>query len=146
MNTWDLLWTRRMMELNLRKEVYTRYMDDGRALIHPIRPGWRFKDGQVLFCKAWEAEDQQLTTTCRTMRVLEGTMKDLLPGLEMTMETNEDFDGKWLPTLDVSLAISGRNKLMFKHFEKPTCSNLTMQNRSAIEHNTKMRIMANEAF
>ena len=35
---------------------------------------------------------------------------------------------------------------MFKHFEKPTSTNLTMQNRSAMEHNTKMGIMANEVI
>ena len=146
MNTWDLLWTKKMKELNLKKEVYTRYMDDGRTLMYPIRPGWRFMDGQVRFCKEWEAEDLSLTTTCRTMRVLEGTMKDVLQGLEMTMETREDFDGKWLPTLDVSLAMSERNRLMFKHFEKPTSSNLTMQSRSAMEQNTKIGIMGNEVI
>ena len=146
MNTWDQLWTRRMKDLNLRKEVYTRYMDDGRAMMYPIRAGWRFKDGQVRFCKQWETEDQNLTPTFRTMKVVEGTMKGLIQGLEMTMETKEDFDGKWLPTLDVSLAMSDRNRLMFKHYEKPTCSNLTMQNRSAMEHNIKMGIMANEVI
>ena len=103
-------------------------------------------DGHVRFCKEWEAEDLSLTTTCRTMRVLEGTMKDVLQGLEMTMETREDFDGKWLPTLDVSLAMSERNRLMFKHFEKPTSSNLTMQSRSAMEQNTKIGIMGNEVI
>ena len=80
------------------------------------------------------------------MRVLEGTMKDVIKGLEMTMETREDFGGEWLPTLDVSLAISNRNRLKFKHFEKPTSSNLTMQSRSAMEQNTKMGIMGNEVI
>ena len=146
MNMWDQIWNRRMLELNLRVELYTRYMDDGRALIYPIRPGWRYVDGQVRFNQKWEAEDQHLTPTYRTMKVLEGTMKDVMKGLEMTMESKEDFDGTWLPTLDVSLAVSGRNRIMFKHYEKPTCSNLTLQRKSAMEHNVKVGIMANEVI
>ena len=73
-------------------------------------------------------------------------MKDVMKGLEMTMESKEDFDGIWLPTLDVSLAVSGRNRIMFKHYEKPICSNLTMQRKSAMEHNVKVGIMANEVI
>ena len=68
MNIWDQLWNKRMVELNLRKEVYTRYMDDGRALIYPIRPGWRYVDGLVKFHQKWVEEDQLLTPTFRTMR------------------------------------------------------------------------------
>ena len=73
-------------------------------------------------------------------------MRDVMKGLEMTMESKDDFDGIWLPTLDVSLAVSGRNRIMFKHYEKPTCSNLTMQRKSAMEHNVKVGIMANEVI
>ena len=132
-----------MNELNIRREIHTRYMDDGRTLMYPIRPGWRFEDGQVKFCKQWEIEDSSLTSTTRTKRLIEGTMKNVMGGIEMTMETKEDFDGKWLPTLDISLSVTSGNRLQFKHFEKPTCSNLTMQKKSAMEQNMKMGILSN---
>ena len=84
------------------------------------------------------------TTTQRTRRIIEGTMRNTMKGLEMTMETKEDFGGEWLPTLDVSLAITPENRLKFKHYEKPTCSNLTVQKKSAMEQNVKVGILSNE--
>ena len=147
MNVWDAMWTQRLEDINIRKELYTRYMDDGRTLIHPIRPGWRFcMDGRLKFCKKWEEMDLGISTTERTKRVLEGTMQGLMEGLVMTMETKDDFCGEWLPTLDVKIAISATNRLKFTHFEKPTCSNLTLQMRSAMEQNTKMSILGNEVM
>ena len=103
-------------------------------------------DGQVRFKSEWESEDGNLSPTFRTMKVLEGTMVGIIKGLEMTMETKEDFDGKWLPTLDVSLSISSNNRLEFKHYEKPMCSNVTLQKSSAMEQNTKMGILSNEVM
>ena len=84
------------------------------------------------------------TPTRRTLKVLEGSMENVVKGLVMSMESKEDFDGRWLPTLDVSLAMTGSNRLEFTHYEKPTSSNLTLQKRSAMEQNTKMGIMGNE--
>ena len=71
-------------------------------------------------------------------------MKGVVKGIVMTMESKEDFDGKWLPTLDISLSMSGSNRLEFKHFDKPTNSNLTLQKHSAMGINTKMGIIGNE--
>ena len=119
-------------------------MDDGRLFIYPIRPGWRMVSGKLKYCKGWEIEDMEQTSTERTRRVIEGTMGNIMTGLVMTMETKNDFDGEWLPTLDVSLAITAGNRLKFKYFEKPTSSNLTIQKRSAMEQNTKVGILANE--
>ena len=146
MNVWDKLWGKRIEDLNLRIELYTRYMDDGRIVGYPIRPGWRFEEssGLVKYCQEWEIQDKDLSPTQRTLRILEGTMKGVVKGMVMTMESKEDFDGKWLPTLDISLSMSSSNRLEFKHYDKPTSSNLTLQKRSAMEVNTKMGIMGNE--
>ena len=71
-------------------------MDDGRALIHSIRSGWRWcEDGKVRYCKLWEEEDLGISSTERTKRVLEGTMRGVIKGLKMTMETKEDFCGEY---------------------------------------------------
>ena len=44
MNIWDRIWMERVAELNLKMELYLRYMDDGRLFMYPIRPGWRWVD------------------------------------------------------------------------------------------------------
>ena len=147
MNVWDKLWEGRLLDLNLKQEVYTRYMDDGRSLLHPVRPGWRIcEDGRLKFKKEWEREDGKITPTERTKQVLEGSMKGVMEGINLTMETKDDFDGEWLPTLDICLAIDGGNRLKFNFYEKPTCSNLTLQKSTAMEQNTLVGILANEVM
>ena len=137
MNVWDKIWVGRLMNLNLRQEVYTRYMDDGRSLLHPVRSGWRIhEDGTLKFKKEWEREDRNISSTERTKQVLEGSMRGVMEGIKLTMETKEDFDGEWLPTLDISLAINEGNRLKFNYYKKPTCSNLTLQKNTAMEQNT----------
>ena len=66
--------------------------------------------------------------------------------LERFFKSKEDLDGRWLPTLDVSIAMTSSNRLEFTHYEKPTSSNLTLQKRSAMEQNTKMEIMGKEGL
>ena len=63
-------------------------MDDGRALIHPMRPGMSWcEDGGIRYCKLWEELDEGLSYTERTKRVLEGMMKGVMKGLKMTQKT-----------------------------------------------------------
>ena len=84
MNVWDKLWRGKLKDLNLRQEVYTRYMDDGRSLIHPVRPGWRIDDdGKLKFKMEWEQEDKNISSTERTKKVLEGSMKGVMEGIEL---------------------------------------------------------------
>ena len=82
--------------------------------------------------------------TGQTAQVLEATMKNVMKGIIMTMETKEQFDGRWLPTLDVSLSVSGENQILYKFFEKETTTNLTVQKRAAMGENQKVQILSNE--
>ena len=145
MNVWDKLWRERVR--HLKQEVYTRYMADGRSLVHPVRPGWRVtEDGKLKFKKGWEQVDKNISPTERTKKVFEGSMKGVMAGIELRMETKEDFGGEWLPTLDISLTIDTRNWLKFNYYEKPTCSNLTLQKNTTMEQNTLVGILSNEVM
>ena len=72
-------------------ELAMRYMDDGRTLLHPFKAGWRWADGDLIYCKRWEIEDRVLSPVERTKRVLHGTMGGLEDFLTFTMETQDDF-------------------------------------------------------
>ena len=56
--------------------------------------------GKVMFCKRWQQEDADISGLEITKRILAGTMSGLEDYLEFTMETETDFEDKWLPTLD----------------------------------------------
>ena len=81
----------------------------------------------------------------RTSRVLAGTMNNVMEGIKLTVETNLDHDGKWLPTLDVNLAIDEENRVKFKYFEKSMSTNTVLNDRTAMDENQKMQILSQEA-
>ena len=124
MQMWDSKWLDRMAKMNVVLELAMRYMDDGRTFMFAMRAGWRWVDGDLLFCKRWEHEDRDLTPTERTRRVIQGTMMDIESFLRFTMETEEDFVSGWLPTLDTDLRVVNNNTVQYTFYEKPVSSNV----------------------
>ena len=60
--------------------------------------------------------------------------------LQFTVESGEEFSDGWLPTLDTTLKVGESNTIMYKYYEKET----TVHQRSAMEENTKVQILAND--
>ena len=112
MQVWDKKWLDRMAKLNVAIELAMRYMDDGRAILYAIKAGWRWAEGELKFCRRWELEDQELTPTERTRRVLHGTMMGIEDFLNFTMETGEDFSSGWLATLATDLRMGYNNQVL----------------------------------
>ena len=144
MQMWDSKWLERLAELRIMIELAMRYMDDGRAFLYAIKAGWRWVDGDLKFCRRWEIEDQDLTPTERTMNILHGTMMGLENFLNFTMETHENFDSGWLPTLDTDIRVTEQNIVDYNFYEKPMASNMCIQKKSAMEENSKMKTLAND--
>ena len=121
----------------------TWFMDDSRTLLPPIRAGWRYKDGKLLFCRTWEQEDRGKSGDKITKDVLLGTMQGVENYLAFTAEVGEEFDG-WLPTLDTNMMVDRNKKVLYKHFEKEPCSKKTIQRMSAMGENSKQQILSQD--
>ena len=145
MQMFDLKFKKRLSEAGLHTWLLARYVDDARAFLQPVKPGWRYNECGLEFSLAWTREDSDLTPTELTRRVIEGAMKGIEEFLEFTYETCEDeeFEG-WLPTLDTCFRINENNVAEYKYYEKPMVSTKTLQRRAAMEENTKMNILAND--
>ena len=144
MQIFDVKWEGRLRELCIKIWLNTRYMDDGRTAISPLKPGWRWVDGQLQFRIRWEREDQELTSIEITKRVILGTLNGVEEYLSFTIETEEDFVDRWLPTLDTRLKVDGSNQVLHGFYEKPTSSNLTVQRRTAMGEDAKIQILSND--
>ena len=144
MQLFDDKWGRRLENLGIRAWLRIRYVDDTRAILQPIKAGWRWVDGSLKYSKRWESEDMDIPGVKRTMDVILGTMSGIEQYLEFTGETGLDFEGGWLPTLDTSLMVGKDNKVLYKFFEKETATNKTVQRDSAMEKNTKLQIIAQD--
>ena len=134
----------RLAKVKVTLELAMRYMDDGRAFLFPIKSGWRWCMGDLVFCKRWEQEDREISPTERTKRILHGTMMDIEDFLKFTVETGEDFVSGWLATLDTDIRVTEKNVVEYKYYEKPMSSNDCVQRMSAMEENAKMKTLAND--
>ena len=59
--------------------------------------------------------------------------------LRFTMETKDDFENGWLPTLDTELKVTPSNTIMYRFFEKPTNPNTVLHSRTAMAEDSKIR-------
>ena len=129
------------MKVGLTVHLIARYMDDGRSFLPPLKAGWRWKEGRLLYCVKWEQEDKVLSPTERTKRALGQSMREILSFLDFTTESGEDYEDGWLPTLDSSLKVDKDNSVLFRFWEQPTNTNLVVQLRTAMSENQKTQIL-----
>ena len=146
MNRWDAKWKDKLKINNIELESDARYVDDGRAVLFSLRPGWRWLKGGLWFRKDWESEDKELTGLERTKKALHGSMQGLTSCLAFTVETSDEFEDGWLPTLDMKLRITSRNTIQYSFFEKPTCSKLCLQSNTALNQNCMIQSLTNEVI
>ena len=92
MAQWDQKFKKRLQMANIRSELDGRYVDDGRLVLYPIRPGWRWHQGGIWFREDWECEDNFLSAIERTKRAVADAMQGLTECLTFTVETEEDFE------------------------------------------------------
>ena len=133
-----------MKESNLRVEDDGRFVDDARVFMYAVRPGWRWEGDGLWFKREWEEEDNMLSPTERTKRVVQASMQGLTKCLSFTVETCEDFPNGWLPTLDFQIRITESNVIEYSFFEKPTSPNRCLQADTALNQNSLMRSLSNE--
>ena len=77
------------------------------------------------------------------MEALGNSMQEVLPSLKFTTEVGEGEE-EWLATLDTMLRVENTNQVSYRHYEKPSCTNVMVQRRSALEENSKNQILAND--
>ena len=137
-------WKARIQSSKLELEEDGRYVDDARAFMYPVRPGWRWDNGELWYSREWEAEDAFLSPVERTKRVVEKSMEGVVACLKFTTETGEDFEDGWLPTLDFKIRIRADNIIEYSFFEKPTAANRCLQEDTALNHNSLIMSLSNE--
>ena len=80
----------------------------------------------------------------RTKKFLLATQNTIKDYLKFTAEGPRDFQGGWLPTLDTSLKVLEDNTTIFKYYEKEHSSKKTLQQKTALEENSKQKIISND--
>ena len=144
MQAFDRLWGELVGNSGLVIALYMRYMDDGRKFLHPIKRGWRWIDNTLQYTLRWEMEDLVKTPMEMTRGIIEKSINGIMQFLEFTTETGDDYADGWLPTLDTSLRVNGRNIVEYRYYEKPTTTNATIRKTTAMSENPKIQCLSND--
>ena len=146
MNEFDARWLEKMESNNIKIRKGQRYMDDLRAILRALKPGWRWLDGGLWYCDEWKLEDHLAgkSSSRITGEALLGSMNDIMDFLEFILELHEDFVDQKLPTLDTKFFIVGGNMIHYEFFQKPMSSNLVLQADSALSDSVKVASLKEE--
>ena len=90
--------------------------------------------------------DKDISAIERTKLAVHGAMQGLTECLTFTVETEEDFDDGWLPTLDIKLRVDECNQIQYNFYEKPTGSDRCLQAETALNQNCLVRSLNNEVM
>ena len=115
LQVWDRKWVQRMEGAGVKIDLYSRYMDDGRAFLQPIKRGWRWRGEGLVFSKVWEKEDEGRSLLDITVEAIKGSMEGISSYLSFTLETGADYQDGWLPTLDTNLVVDDENQILYKY-------------------------------
>ena len=81
-----------------------------------------------------------------TKRTIHRTMLGLEMYPKFSIETEEDFADKWLPTLDTKLRVTYNNIILYKFYEKPTNPKTIYNKKTAMAKDIKIRSLTNEVI
>ena len=133
MGFWDTGWCRLQHKLGLNVQLFFRYIDDLRIYLAPINKGWSWCTG------GWKFDPETVdnrTSETRTREEIAKSLGDVLDFLSFTTETAEQFEQKYLPTLDVQFKVLADGRITYRHFYKPMINNLVLQNGTALSKGT----------
>ena len=122
------------------------YVDDVRIVMFSLRPGWRWCNNGLWFCEEWALEDSFKSPTERTKDAMMGSLDGLIECLRFTVETGEEFEQYWLPTLDLSLKVDEMNQVQYQFFEKPTASKMCLQSDTALSQNCLVQSLVQDVI
>ena len=132
-------------------DLLAGYVDDGRQGTTILEPGMKYssKDKKFTYCSEQEKEDKLRkeggeTDNQRMARLCLVAMNDINSDLEFTVECEDDFLDKKLPTLDFQLWQDKNGVVNHTYYQKPMKTPLVIMARSATPNQQKIQILSNE--
>ena len=127
------------------------YVDDGRQATSTLPMGMRFNPDKKMFehsedgfqedkkrCEQGETRHQRMARICLT------AMNSINSDLEFTVETEDDFADKKLPTLDFSMWQEQDGTINHTYYQKEIKTPYVIMAKSAVSKQQLIQILANE--
>ena len=129
MGLWDQKWAKMMDTWKFLTKIFVRYIDDIRIYAYPVRIGWFWQDNGWKYDPSIRDDRTPLKRTCDE---LQKSFNSIFEFLRLTTECQDDFENKYLPTLDVETRIEMDGYIKYKFFSKPMKNNMVIQNGTGL--------------
>ena len=128
------------------------FVDNIRYITSPIPDGvrWSQYDKKFIFQEEWYKEESDISPAKRKQKTSEQlchAMNSIFPNIKFTVEVEEDFDNKRLPTLDTAIWIENSEKgnfLKYSFYEKPMKNPYCVMKSSAMSEKSKIQILSQD--
>ena len=145
MQQWREEYTEILAEAGIKELLSKIYVDDNRAIMEIIKPGWRYveKKKKFKFNENWIEDDKKVDRIERTMREVNRAMDSVNTDLKFTLEHESQFPNKRLPTLAFEIW-STKEGIKHSYFDKKMRSQILTMKKSSQSENFKVSILTNE--
>ena len=140
-----------LVNSGLEVELLAGYVDDGRQGTTTLAPGMRYDKNKNKFVHSeegleYDKKQQELgeTRNQRMARVCKEAMNSINKDLEFTVECEDDFPDKKLPTLDFKLWQEPDGKINHTYYQKEMKTPLVIMARSGVSTQQKIHILSNK--
>ena len=131
--------------LDIKNELYERYVDDETDALAALEPGVRFDGRKLVIVKELVEEDKSIAEDVRTMNVLKDIGNSIYKCVQFTIDCPTLHPSGMVPILDIQVYIE-HNQLIHEFFEKPVACKVTIPYRSAHSHKMKMSVLVEEGM
>ena len=145
---WDKKLVRKLENLGWKPDMIKRYVDDLNAILRVVKPGTRYNHAEE---KLEIVEDQIENDNEKekdeiTMKVFGEVANSIDPDIQVEMDFPSKHENKYMPILDMQMAMDNNNMVKYKFFKKPQANKHTMMARSALSRKVKRSTLTNEAM
>ena len=139
----DKKYTQLLRKLDIREEIFDRYVDDETEGLAALDPGVRFEDGKLVMNEDKIEEDERKAEDERTFEVLKAIGNSIFDCIQFTIDVPSLNESGKLPVLDLNLRVVN-DQFEHEFFEKPCTSETVIPFTSAHSRKMKMAVLVEE--
>ena len=139
----DKKYLKLLKKLDIREEIFDRYVDDELEGLAAVEPGVRFEEGKLIVKEDKIEEDQLLEADERTFRLLRDIGNSIFKCIQFTIDVPSLNENGRLPVLDLNVEVVG-GKIEHGFFQKPCTSEIVIPFNSAHSRKMKMSVLVEE--
>ena len=110
------------------------------------KPGLRFVNNEIIFCREQYEADADIPEDRRTMILIQAVANSIDPDIKVTFDVPSNYEDKMVPILDLKVTVNKQGQVIYKFYQKPMCNRLVTMKMPAMSAQQKFNILTQQCF